>query len=446
MVKHKLFDGTKAISVDQLPEEAWRVVLGNDKSEDASSIFNVVPFLYRCIDIRAKAVSKMPFQLLRGDTELDYRQMDVTKNLSKLLYQTEVSLCLYAYAYWFKERNLVKTLSARWLAPKSIRPEFDGNQGLKRFYRSVGSESKLLEIEDVVYFWLPPLNSEVGYGIAPAAVALNSAGVLGSNDLFLKNFFERGAVFPMLLTVEGNPQRHELDKLEAWWRRLLRGVQTAWETIAVKASVKPEIIGPPISEMAMGELTATQRENIATALGVPYSLVLSNAANYATAHQDSLNFYDFTIVPECALIEEVVNEQLLEPMGLRLSFQPKQLEVYQTQNLQQATEVIALVQAGIINENDAREIAGYEPIEDEAEEADTLGGFEQMSTRQLHLEQWQRKATNRLKSAGSAVCKFESAVISDVERHKIMSALDVCFTEAEIKALFSEIKMSLCPH
>ena len=87
-------------------------------------------------------------------------------------------------------------------------------------------------------------------------------------------------------------------------------MQRAWETFVVRGEVQPQVVGQPI-DLAMPELTESKRQDIATALGVPHSLVASDAANYATAQADRLNLYDFTILPEATLVARMINTQVL---------------------------------------------------------------------------------------------------------------------------------------
>jgi hypothetical protein len=103
---------------------------------------------------------------------------------------------------------------------------------------------------------------------------------------------------------------------------------------------------------------------VATALGVPQTLLFSNAANYATAMADRLNLYDETIIPQCDLIEEVLNDQLLKPLGLRLEFQPKRLEVYQESEVQKADALTKLTGKPILSVNEARAMLEMDPVPD----------------------------------------------------------------------------------
>lgn len=446
------FNGIKSVNINNLPEEAWRVIAGEGLEDDSlttMSAYKYVPFFRRCVDLRANAVSRMPRDIMQNGKAVDEKKLPALKDLNKLLFQTEAAIVLHSFAYWFKFQNRVnESIGVRWLAPRSVTPIYDiKNDGrLIGFKRKMKNNTVKLGLDEIVYFWTPPIDAEVGPGCSIGIAALRSAGVLEGTTLFSKGFFERGAVYPMLLSVEGNPARAEMAKLESWWKRLTRGVKDAWNTIAIRATVKPEIIGPPIRDMEMRGLTETQREDIATALGVPHSMVLSNAANFATAQQDTFNFYDMTVVPQCDLIAETINNQYLNDLDLELVFQPKRLEAYQWRNLQAADSVVPLTQANIIERDEAREIVGYEPMgETEAVDEPIIMQLpvdedepQANEMRQTDLEKWQRKALSSLKSTDVAAAPFESNHISYTDTIGILNELALCHSPSEVKAVFSE--------
>ncbi|NJK82269.1 MAG: phage portal protein [Chloroflexaceae bacterium] len=177
----------------------------------ALETYQLVPYLYRAIDVRAKAIAGLPWSLRRlvDDAEVrdDPAYCTLLAGMRLRLYQTEAALCLYGAAYWLKEVNrLGRNLTPRWILPASITPRYDQQIGLVGFERSTGMGSYPLDPEDLVYIWQPALGAEIGPGVPPAQVALAAAGVLHQLDLFMEGFFRRGAIRATLLAVEGNPQ------------------------------------------------------------------------------------------------------------------------------------------------------------------------------------------------------------------------------------------------
>jgi len=129
-------------------------------------------------------------------------------------------------------------------------------------------------------------------------------------------------------------------------------VRNAWAAELVNAdAVTPVVIGEGLKELSSAELTAEKRQDIAQALGIPMSVMFSESAKGlgggSVAFQDKLHFYDDTIVPECELVAEAINEQILEPLGLRLVFRPETLDVYQEDENQRSAAFAAYVNAGL---------------------------------------------------------------------------------------------------
>jgi phage portal protein BeeE len=369
-----MFDGTGMRRVSLWSDDGW-VVPGGDGVDEIvagpTGAYRGVPYVYRAVDVRAKAVSSIPWRLVRPGSGRDVRDerayQGLVRSMRERLYLTEAALCVHGAAYWLKERNRAgRNLTPRWAAPASVVPQFDAGVGLVCFLRVWGHggagsppaddhrDARVLQPEDVVHFWMPNVGAELGPGVAPVRVALGAARVLHSLDGFVDGFFRRGAVRMTLLTVDGNPPRTELDRLESWWRRLVGGVRTAWQGLAVRSSVKPVTIGDGLADMENEELVNQQRENVCAALGVPHSLLSADAATYATAQADRLNFYEQTVVPQVQLIEDVINEQLLEEVGLQLVFEPGKLEVFQQYEVEKSQSLVPLVTAGVMTVDEAR--------------------------------------------------------------------------------------------
>jgi SPP1 gp7 family putative phage head morphogenesis protein len=102
-----------------------------------------------------------------------------------------------------------------------------------------------------------------------------------------------------------------------------------------------------MENLATADLSEERRQDIATALGVPHSIVMSNAANYATAQQDTLSFYDMTIIPSLSYITEIVNESLLGPAGYRIELRPEEMSIYQADEERRSNSLLNYVQAGV---------------------------------------------------------------------------------------------------
>jgi HK97 family phage portal protein len=362
-VKHILTNGQKAISLSQYPDEAWTDLSPSgegtkDNRKDTEAIanyYNTVAFLFRCVQLRASALTRIPWAIRKGETDIwisdeptPPQSLLFLKDFRRFLRLTEAALCLSPEAFWFKERNRVRVLSLRWHAPQSVIPQWSESEGLTGFKRLLGDgKSKVFEVEDYIYFAIPNPMHETLPGRPPAQAAMGAAGVLYSVDAFASQFFKQGAIKATLLTVDGNPSPAEMLKLEAWWKRFFSGVKSAWGTAAVRAGVTPVVVGEGMESLSQSELTKERKQDIATALGVPHSLVFSDAANFATSQQDDLHFYDKTLIPEFEYHVETLNAQLFEPMGYAMELRPDEMSVFQADEEQRSMSYLHYVQANM---------------------------------------------------------------------------------------------------
>lgn len=373
-----IYDGAvKALSLRD--PEGWRTVATTPEAGQLDSVraYATVASVFRCAGLRCSGVQGMPFALKRGQTDITEGDEGrrLATNLRRHLWRIEAALCFYGACYLLPVVNKFRrNPGLQWFIPSSIVPQYNPSApgGVSWYDRYTIGLSQRYQPDELIAIWLPSLIAEVGPGTPPAQAALGASNVLAGLDAFAAQFFERGAVKATLLTVEGNPPKSEMDKLEAWWKRLIAGVRNAWQTVAIRAGVTPVVIGDGIKELESDKLIAQKREDICAAFGVPISLIQSNASSFATANADRLNFYDLTIIPECRFLEDELNAQYYDRLGLRLCFQPERLELYQEQELQKA-EALSKLTGGkpILTVNEARERLELEPLDEE--EADRIG-------------------------------------------------------------------------
>lgn len=458
----RLFDGVKSVNI--LSDEGWTYATSD--RPDVAKYYKAVGVLYRCVQIRSNAIRRLPWQILQNDKPVwastERRvppNFEYAKNIRSLLGLTEAALILSANAFWFKEKNRVKTTKLSWFSPITIAPKWDKQAGLIGYERTVNNiKQPLYAPDEIVYFWYRDPLHETCKDVAPAEAAMAAAGVLYSTKEFVSAFLERGAIKATLLTVEGNPAPQEKLRLKEWWKRFFAGTHNAGSAEVVSAGVKPVIIGEGLQELSNTELTGENREEIATALGVPHSMVFSDAANYATSSQDKLNFYDETVIPECELIQDALNEQLFAQYGYQFEFLPGTLDIYQEDESQRAASWRQYVDGGM-KPSVAAEILGIElpqgieyadldpeptpepspVIVQPVVQPDTtpVDNQQPINMRATDLDKWKRKALKRLASGQSPLCDFESEHLTDLETAFVRARLAMAKTKDDVTGAFS---------
>ena len=348
---------TKAIDLSPAGD-FWYSAVRDEDNPSGVDLLRAVPWLWRAVELRANAVAAMPFAIMAGETERD-NSADYANALGwlpdprRLLWLTEAALCIYGAAYYWRERNRVATKAVRYVRPDTVEPQIDPRLGLTGFVRTVNGQRIAVPVDGITYIWRGDPAVELGPPSgSPVMAALAAAGVLHYMDRFAGAYFQRGAIKATLLTVSGAPVAAERDRLKSWWGNLMSGIRNAFATEIINAdSVTPVVIGEGLAELNNATLTSEKRQDIATALGVPQSVIFSESAGglggAGVATMDERHFYDKTIIPETELIAEAWNSQLLAPLGLRIEFRPETLDVYQEDENQRAAAFATYVNAGL---------------------------------------------------------------------------------------------------
>lgn len=492
----------KTVRLEDLPKDAWTWLVGGpNQAPDLRKYYKEVAWLNRGVRLRANHVSRVPFKIMRGETEIDnsndYQgRLPFLPNPKRMLWLIESSLTMSGAAYNaidrkamggkgvpYQLRHMVSTsITPRYAKPSDVTAgNADVVGDLMYFVRNTGFGTVKLDPADVVYFWAPDDEVEIGPPKSyPALAALLSAGVLYAVSNFANTFFERGAIKVTLLATKGPVVPSERSRLKEWWDRI-RG--DAWAAEVINADELMAIpVGEGLESLENTDLTTEQREDVATALGVPHSMLFSNAANYATSQQDKLNFYEDTIIPECEPIQETINEQLLGPLGFRWVFMPDQMAIFQEDEEQRSSSMYNLVGAGW-RPSIAAETLGYDlpdgvdyamlderynvdlearqtvanpisPQQDEEEikppdqaleEGDSPRQLEK-SLAILDLEKWERKALKRIQRGYDPACTFESEYIPVMTIAAIEGALESTTNKPDlVRDLFKNLEWVAYP-
>lgn len=383
-------DGVKTVLSDDylafLAAQGFEIGAGVRTAEQA---YTLVPLIHRCVELRANSISGLPFAVYNDSGE-EAAQDWIT---ALLLQKTEAALCLHGAAYWLILRNRTKRmLGVQWINPLTMSVNATAS-GIAGFQQRIGSQTIDFTSDEIVYFhtWSP--GDDLGPGVAPVTVALSAAQLSHALQTFAATYFEHGAVPLVLLQVPAGTPQAEIDRLEAWWKKLLRGIRRAWETVAVRAGVEPKVIGQAVKDLAMPDLAREVRYQISLAFGVPETLI-AEAANYAVAREHHIAFYTETVVPEARRLEATINQQLLSRLGLRFRFHPERLEIFQAQEWDKADRLARAVELGIITVDEARAQMDLPPLQ-KPQAVETGGDAESDRQRRVILDElrrWRDKA------------------------------------------------------
>ena len=445
-------DSTKALSVDQFFDYLDRLTDEPTKTK----IYATVSWVYRCIELRANTLSSIPYKILRGEDEVE----DFVIDFERLFWALEADLCIFGAGYWLRDKRRTATSELQRLNPKTMKVKKDPFVGIMGFEQQVEATTRRFKPEQIVYFRYYSPDDDLGPGVSPLQVALEAADLGRNANVWASQFFSHGAIPAVILHSEQHVPDEELERVKSSWNKLTQGAKRAWRTLVLRRGLKPEVIGQPIKDLAMQELFDQIRSQIAVAFGVPQTM-LSDAANYATAKEHRLSFYQDTILPKAVQIQHAINEQLMMDFGLEIEFDFNAIEAIQKDEAEKAEYIRMLVDGQIITKDEAREVLGYEPMTPDQEDelvpdvppatvpepqtpqdtgptvqpaiasVDVFDAAKQVAM-ENDLEKWERKALSK-----GADCSFESEFIPETVVQCIRERLASAEGEEEVKAAFA---------
>lgn len=336
------FNGKAMMPIDQFINLVGGAGIDGQQAS-ITKLYSAVSWLYRGVNILENGVASMPFEIRRNDETIyefdpnSGRQdtppnnLEILVDIPHLSGMIEGAAVLRGKAYVFNVRNNAKTLELRWLLPDSIDPHFDESGQLSSFVRNKNGREQTLDVEDVLYFWMPDKFVELGPAMNfPGRAALAAAGVLHSQDDFLRGYFDRGLVAAGFLQYEDQVTPEEKERVKEWWNRMTSGLKNAFNNLIVRGDFSYQQVGQGLKDLENTALTTEQRESIATALGIPQSKMTQPSGGLGdTKSPDDLAFISDTIIPACNWIQRSWNHRYFLPRGMMMVYTPQKLPIMQ---------------------------------------------------------------------------------------------------------------------
>jgi HK97 family phage portal protein len=430
--------------------------------------YSVSPLLYRATNLRADALSSIPYRLTYNDVEQEW---PFVQSFAQLLKDIERSLCLTGGAYLYKIYKGKRLVGFVPLNPTTMNVSLMTDKATLEnpllgasFVQTINGKSYgPWTVNEVVYFREPSYLDDIGPGIAPAHVALSNAKLEHYLSRFASAFFEGGAQPVTIMNLPEHMDEAEFQRFRTEMRSTIGGgIINAFKMIFMRApDIKIEQLTPPINSLQMPELYERVITSVGMAYGVPRTMLEASAANYATAESDRQSFWRETIIPRLSLYEAVLNAQVFAPLGWEISFTPEMLDVMQVDEASRAGSLLQLVQAGVPLRG-AMTILGYDQIEEALgpepappalpepppseptppalPDPATDAPSDAAAMRSAEWALLAKKLERRIKAGKDPVCAFESDVLSKDDVKSVMMRLTPQMTVHEAHDVVDEVK------
>lgn len=411
--------------VDSNPE-AWTWLSGAPQSE-LNDMFYKVAASFRAVNKRATSASNVPFQIKQGKTVVnDSTHWDTEaaggfiRKPKDLIKRISLSLTFTNAAYLLMGKNVAGVPKGlNFLVPTTIRPVLNRDGDVDYYERNINGKVERIPASDkrLVKIWLLDHTTETLPSKHTAAAAMfNSAGGIYFQDLFIRNFFERGGVKPTVLALKGAIFNEKKEEIESRWSRFLRNLSRTSSKILNADTMDVKAIGAGVDDLKNNEVYLQAISNIALSVGMPVSELLSDFDSFATAQVDRMSWLRDDIFPLCEAIAEDLNLQVFEPLGLRLDFLTETSDAETQDEVDRAEAYERYVGAGI-KPSVAAQMVGIElPDGVEYEELDAMAEEKQKqeeAKQQAERDQQLALATTKQPEQGG-----DSAKLGEDEKPK----------------------------
>ena len=276
--------------------------------------FSKIGTVFACIDRRATALAKLPFQVFFKDgTErkraeshrLDYlltvrpNKYQSPMNYKKFLMVQMLSfgfVCVYKkYSPWGEISELIPWKSIEVGVHKLL----DRDEYVYTYRGNTYTE------DEVIY--IPYISNDGKRGKAPLSVARESCEAVQNMTRHLSNLYKKGAIKQGALKMTQPISDDNKIKLKKQWANLYGGSNNAGELAILDNGMEWQDISLPLSDAQFIESKRLTALDIATIFNVPGSSVGLSQEKYSNLQEINDRFMQDVVAPDCINIEEAHN-------------------------------------------------------------------------------------------------------------------------------------------
>jgi len=468
----------KAINVSQ-----W--LLGKERIT-LQSYYSKSPWVYRCVDIKAKAIAGIEWNIYPKDPDTAeegetveplgaddqfvelLREVNPEDNWNDFIAKISKDLDIFGKAFIWKVRKAVEidgemvqpidgdVLLLKRLNPSTMEVLSDDQVGAYR--QSLPNKQIIYEKENILYFRDYDPDNDVG-SISPLQSCLASVQIEIEANSHLNDFFRNNAMPAIVMTTPEDVQEPELQRMAGSWRREFKGRGKRGQAAFMSHGFKPSPLGYPLKDLALVEIRTESRKSICSAFGVPATIAGAHeAANFATADIGRKSLYTETIVPRDRYLQGVINAELMSegdtPRFFR--FEHEKVDVLQEDTAVRAEWISLLVERRVIKpevaaiemgftEQDVPEPLPQMPVMGQTGQEGNSNDNRQPQDRDnnksmLALRKYRRKAVNRCKDGRNPKCDFNTVNVPDGTISAIKAKLDGLTLVDDVHAVFDEFE------
>ena len=339
--------------------------------------YGEIGWLFAVVNIIAQAVAKVDWHLfelnkdgerteiIRHDLIDLFNKMNPFQTRYQFMYLATMYKMLVGEEFWVLNFDGSKQPKEVWLAPPAYMAVVPHpTKYIDHYEYRRQNFLKTFTVEEIIHIKTPNPYNEYR-GLSPAqALTVDLDSERFASRYQLKLFSNDGTPgFLIKFPAADLPPMETRKELMQEWDERYKGFRNRGKT-AFLFGGEPSVITMTNRDMDFKELRKFNRDAILGAYHVPRSVIgITEDVNRANAEAGNYTFAMYTIHPELAALREALNKELcpLYADNLYLDFENPIPE----DETAQINNAVNLFKAAVITRNDALQMVGMEPLEDE---------------------------------------------------------------------------------
>lgn len=318
---------------------------------------------YRGVDLISDELAILPIKILFKDGEANdvHPLNSILENHYLLIKMLIESVINRGNGFCYIYRNPDGSVKAlRYLSPDDVKIEYDKNKNTLYYYSTLVSAKK---IESCNIIHLRRKTVDGVNGLSVITYAARTLGIAHATDNAAKEFFSNGMNLSGILTVQGNLSDQQRTQIRESWHTAYCTGGSGLAILQGNMAYQPVQLNSEDSQLLQSRIFNVQE--IARFLGVsPVLLGELSQSSYNTLEATQQQFLLHTLQPYIVMIEEEFTEKLLKPSekgNMRINLDEKAL--LRTDKSTQANYYRALVEVGVLSQNEVRKELGYQAVD-----------------------------------------------------------------------------------
>ncbi len=345
--------------------------------------------VYRCIREIAIACSSVPFEVHHkiADDQIevikDHPILSLIENPNPLqakesFIEAWVSQYLYsgnAYMTRVKAGNLGPTKELYLLNPANmtVQPSATGWPAYYEYKETGGTKrfdvNPVTGISDVLHCKTFSPNSN-WYGMSPLEPGGYCVDIHNGSSKYNRALVDNYGAPPAMITAKGDNTTIGMDavsRIREFFDRKVQGPENAGQPLILGSELTYTPLSLTSKDMEFDSLTNMAARNIASAYGVPFALVVPEAATYANMRDARESFWENTVLPLLNMMIGDLSNWLMPDFAqpgenLYLVYNSNGVSALEPKQQRKFDRMGNAVKNGIVTINEARRELGFEEI------------------------------------------------------------------------------------